>query len=138
MIRIGIIGYGYWGPNLLRNFSELPGATAVAVADLDPKKPALVQKRYPAIKTTADFQELMNDPSIDAIAIATPVSTHFELGMAALKAGKHVWIEKPVAETSLQARKLMEEAEKRKRGSPSKPPEQKKILAHPKKMFLTS
>ncbi|MFO1305251.1 MAG: Gfo/Idh/MocA family oxidoreductase [Burkholderiales bacterium] len=115
MIRIGIIGYGYWGPNLLRNFSELPGATAVAVADLDPKKLALVQKRYPAIKTTADFQELMNDPSIDAIAIATPVSTHFELGMAALKAGKHVWIEKPVAETSLQARKLMEEAEKRKR-----------------------
>ncbi|MFO1313542.1 MAG: Gfo/Idh/MocA family oxidoreductase [Burkholderiales bacterium] len=115
MIRIGIIGYGYWGPNLLRNFSELPGATAVAVADLDPKRLELVQKRYPAVKTTTNFQELLNDPEIDAIAIATPVSTHFELGMAALKAGKHLWIEKPVAETSLQARKLNEEAEKRKR-----------------------
>ena len=115
MIRIGIIGYGYWGPNLLRNFSELPGATAVAVADLDAQKLAIVQRRYPAVKTTTNFQELLNDPAIDAIAIATPVSTHFELGMAALKAGKHLWIEKPLAETSLQARKLMEEAEKRKR-----------------------
>jgi predicted dehydrogenase len=115
MIRIGIIGYGYWGPNLLRNFSELPGAAAVAVADLDSNKLALVQRRYPAVKVTTNFQELMSDPEIDAIAIATPVSTHFELGMAALKAGKHLWIEKPVAETSLQARKLTEEAEKRKR-----------------------
>ncbi len=115
MIRIGIIGYGYWGPNLLRNFSELPGASAVAVADLDTRKLALVQKRYPAVKVTTDFQALLNDHDIDAIAIATPVSTHFELGMAALKAGKHLWIEKPVAETSLQARKLMEEAGKRRR-----------------------
>ena len=115
MIRIGIIGYGYWGPNLLRNFSELPGATAAAVADLDPQKLALVQRRYPAVKITASFQDLLNDPAIDAIAIATPVSTHFELGMAALKAGKHLWIEKPLAETSLQARKLIDEAEKRKR-----------------------
>ena len=115
MIKIGIIGYGYWGPNLLRNFAELPGATVAAVADLDVAKLEIVQRRYPAVRITADFQELLTDPSIDVIAVATPVSTHFELGMAALKAGKHLWLEKPVAETSLQARKLMEEAEKRKR-----------------------
>lgn len=115
MISFGIIGYGYWGPNLLRNFSELPGARVAAVADLDVAKLGVVQKRYPAVKVTSNFQDLLSDPTIDAIAIATPVSTHFELGMAALKAGKHVWIEKPVTETSLQARKLMEEAEKRGR-----------------------
>ena len=69
-----------------------------------PKKLALVQRRFPAVTTTADFQDLLRDPSIDAIAIATPVSTHFELGMAALKAGKHLWLEKPMTETSLQAR----------------------------------
>ena len=85
----------------------------VAVSDLDPKKLATVNKRYPAVKTTTDFQDLLRDPEIDAIAIATPVSTHFELGMAALKAGKHLWLEKPMTETSLQARKLVDEAEKR-------------------------
>lgn len=113
MIGIGIIGYGYWGPNLVRNFAETPGANVVAVADLDPKKLETVQRRYPAVKITADFKELLTDPSIDAIAIATPVSSHFELGMAALKAGKHLWLEKPMAETSLQARKLVDEAERR-------------------------
>jgi len=115
MINIGIIGYGYWGPNLVRNFAETPGATVAAVADLDKAKLELVQRRYPAVKTTTDFRDLLNDSSIDAIAVATPVSTHFELGMAALKAGKHLWLEKPMAETSLQARKLVDEADRRKR-----------------------
>ena len=115
MINVGIIGYGYWGPNLVRNFAETPGATVAAVADLDPAKLAIVQRRYPAIKATADFQDLLTDPSIDAIAIATPVSTHFELGMAVLRAGKHLWLEKPMTETSLQARKLIDEAERRER-----------------------
>ena len=69
--------------------------------------------RYPGVRTTTYFQDLLEDPSIDAIAIATPVSSHFELGMAALKARKHVWLEKPMAETSLQARKLVDEAERR-------------------------
>ena len=115
VINIGIIGYGYWGPNLVRNFAETAGATVAGVADLDGKKLETVQRRYPAIKTTTDFQGLLRDPAIDAVAIATPVSTHFEFGMAALKAGKHVWLEKPMTETSLQARKLIDEAEKRKR-----------------------
>lgn len=114
MIKIGVIGYGYWGPNLVRNFAELGSAEVAAVSDLDQKKLDLVAKRFPAVKTTTDFQDLLRDPAIDAIAIATPVNTHFELGMAALKAGKHVWLEKPMTETSLQARKLVEEAEKRK------------------------
>jgi predicted dehydrogenase len=113
MIKIGVIGYGYWGPNLVRTFAEAQLGTVVAVSDLDPKKLATVNKRYPAVKTTNNFQDLLRDPEIDAIAIATPVSTHFEFGMAALKAGKHVWLEKPMTETSLQARKLCDEAAKR-------------------------
>lgn len=113
MINIGIIGYGYWGPNLVRNFAESSTGSVAAVADLDPKKLELVRKRYPAVKTTTDFHDLLKDPNIDAIAVATPVNTHFELGMAALKAGKHLWLEKPMAETSLQARKLVDEAHKR-------------------------
>jgi predicted dehydrogenase len=114
MINIGVIGYGYWGPNLVRNFAELKDARIHSVADLDPKKLELVQRRFPAVKTTTSFQDMIRDPEVHAIAIATPVSTHFELGMAALKAGKHVWLEKPMTETSLQARQLVAEAEKRK------------------------
>lgn len=113
MIKIGVIGYGYWGPNLVRNFAEMTRARVHAVADLDQKKLDLVARRFPAVKTTTDFQELLRDPEIDAIAIATPVNTHFELGMAALKAGKHLWLEKPMTETSLQARMLVDEAAKR-------------------------
>ncbi len=115
MVNIAIIGYGYWGPNLVRNFAETPGATVTAVSDLDANKLALVKRRYPAVKTTNDFRELLNDSSIDAIAVATPVSTHFELGMAVLRAGKHLWIEKPMTESALQARKLIDEAERRGR-----------------------
>jgi predicted dehydrogenase len=114
MINIGIIGYGYWGPNLVRNFAETPEATVRAVADVDPRKLELVQRRYPAANVTTNFVDLLQDPAIHAIAIATPVSSHFELAMAALKAGKHVWVEKPLAETSLQASKLLDEAERRK------------------------
>ncbi len=114
MIRMGVIGYGYWGPNLVRNFAEAPGMSVAGVADLDPKKLEIVHKRFPGIQTTTKFQDLLENKHIDAIAIATPVKSHFELGMAALKAGKHVWLEKPLTETSEQARKLVNEAEKRK------------------------
>jgi predicted dehydrogenase len=115
MIRIGIIGYGYWGPNLVRNFAEMEGAEVAAVADLDRVKLGTVQRRFPMVKVTTNFQDLLNDPSVDAIAVATPVASHFELGMATLKAGKHLWLEKPMSETSLQARKLMDEADRRGR-----------------------
>ena len=112
MVRIGVIGYGYWGPNLVRNFTETPGAMVAAVSDLDMKMLALVNKRFPSVRTTTDFRDLLNDPQIDAIAVATPVHTHFDLGLAALKAGKHLWIEKPMTETSHQARLLTEEADR--------------------------
>jgi predicted dehydrogenase len=114
MVNIGVIGYGYWGPNLVRNFAEICGMNLAGVSDLDEKKLATVAKRFSAVKITTNFQDLLRDPTIDAVAIATPVSTHFGLGMAALKAGKHVWLEKPMAETSLQARMLVEEADRRK------------------------
>ena len=115
MIHIGVIGYGYWGPNLVRNLAETPGATVAAVADLDLSKLATLQRRYPAIKATNDLNELLADASIDAIAVATPVHTHFELGLAALRAGKHLWMEKPMTQTSLQAQQLIDEAERRRR-----------------------
>jgi predicted dehydrogenase len=113
MIRIGVVGYGYWGPNLVRNFAETPGAEIAAVADLDTNKLATVKRRFPAVHTTTNFNDLLADSSIDAVAIATPVNTHYELAMAALKAGKHVWVEKPMTETVEQAERLVEEAERR-------------------------
>jgi len=114
VVNIAVIGYGYWGPNLVRNFAETPGLNLVAVSDLDPNKLAIVSKRYPAVRTTTRYEDLLEDSRIDAIAIATPVNTHFPLGLAALKAGKHLWLEKPMAETSEQARQLITEAEKRR------------------------
>ena len=115
MINVGIVGYGYWGPNLVRNFAETPGAQVKAVADFDSQKLALVQRRYPGVKTTTRVQDLLDDPWIDAIAIATPVSTHFDLGMQALKAGKHLWLEKPMTESVEKAQRLVDEADKRQR-----------------------
>ena len=113
MISIGIIGYGYWGPNLVRNFAETPDACIGGVADLDTAKLDVVARRYPGVKTTTDCNDLLRDPAVDAIAIATPVHTHFELALAALRAGKHVWVEKPMTEHSWQARQLIDEAARR-------------------------
>lgn len=112
MINVGVVGYGYWGPNLVRNFAETPGAQVKAVADLDSQKLALVQRRYPGVKTTNRLEDLLEDPWIDAIAIATPVSTHFDLGMKALKAGKHLWLEKPLTESVDKAKRLVDEADR--------------------------
>ena len=113
MIGIGIIGYGYWGPNLVRNFFEIPDCKVIAVSDLRPDRLAKIGPRYPTVETTTDYNDLLRDPRIDAIAIATPVSTHFELGMAALRAGKHVLMEKPMTADSEQAQQLVDEAERR-------------------------
>ena len=114
MIKIGIIGYGYWGPNLVRNFSECGTAEVRAVSDLRPERLKPVAARYPAIQTTANYRDLLDNPGIDAVAIATPVSTHFDLAQQALKAGKHVLVEKPFTATADQARILIEEADRRK------------------------
>jgi predicted dehydrogenase len=110
-----VVGYGYWGPNLVRNFMEAAGSTVVAVCDLRPERLAMVENRYPSIRRLCNWQDLLNDGDIDAIAIATPVSSHFDLAMAALGAGKHVLVEKPLASTSEQALQLIDEATRRKR-----------------------
>lgn len=114
MIRVGVIGYGYWGPNLVRNFVAAPGSAVARVCDLRKERLSSLGKIYPGLKTCSDANELINDRNIDAVVIATPVSSHFELAMTALKAGKHVLVEKPLAATSDQARKLVDEAAARK------------------------
>jgi predicted dehydrogenase len=114
LVGVGVVGYGYWGPNLVRNFAATEGAQVIAVCDMDATKLALCERRHPGVTTTKEFQDLLKDSRIDAVAIATPVHSHFELALAALKAGKHIFVEKPLAQTSEQVRRLAEEAERRK------------------------
>ncbi|HWF87276.1 MAG TPA: Gfo/Idh/MocA family oxidoreductase [Pyrinomonadaceae bacterium] len=113
MIKIGVIGYGYWGPNLVRNFMSAPGSAVTRVCDLRRERLSTLGKLYPGLKTCSDSSDLINDPEIDAVVIATPVSSHFDLAMSALRAGKHVLVEKPLAARSDQARKLVDEAASR-------------------------
>ena len=113
MINIGVIGFGYWGPNLVRNFSQFSGSSVKGISDLDELNLKKAQKLYPLIFCTQNADDLINDKDIDAIVIATPVNSHFDLAMKALMAGKHVFIEKPITSTAEQAIKLIEEAEKR-------------------------
>ena len=113
-MRVGVIGYGYWGPNLVRNFAERQDAQVVVVADRRPERLAQVQRRYPTIRATTDPADLIADPAVDAVVIATPVELHFDLAIAALRAGKHVLVEKPMASTSDQASRLLDEATRRR------------------------
>jgi len=111
-LRVAVIGAGYWGPNLVRNFSEAPGANVVAVADLSPERLANIAKRFPAVRTTQDHRELFADPAIDAVCIVTPISTHRPLAEEALAAGKHVFVEKPLAGTVADAEAIAAAAER--------------------------
>ena len=115
MIRIGVIGYGYWGPNLVRNFVETAGCQVACVSDMRPERLGLVTARYPTIETTTDARALLADPKVDAVAIATPISTHYDLAMQALEAGKHVLVEKPLTAKTEQAQRLVDEADRRGR-----------------------
>jgi len=108
MIRIGVIGYGYWGPNVVRNLRSLEGCEVAAVCDRSPAVLTRVAQAYPDLAVTADPSELIQSPKIDAIAVVTPVSTHFELAKAALQNGKHVFIEKPFTSTTQQAQTLVD------------------------------
>jgi predicted dehydrogenase len=112
-IGVGVVGYGYWGPNLVRNFAASAGARVLAVCDRDPVRLAAAARNLPALKTTSRFEDLLNDPAVDAIAVATPTHSHYELALAALKAGKHVLVEKPLAPTADLVRRLIDEAERR-------------------------
>src|SRR3954469_7223316 len=112
-LGIGVVGYGYWGPNLVRNFSINPATRVVSVSDLDPARLGAMGQVYPGVTTTTRYDDLLKDSSIDAIAIATPVHTHYELAIAALKAGKHVLVEKPLAPSAELVTRLIDEADRR-------------------------
>jgi predicted dehydrogenase len=109
-VRIGVVGYGYWGPNLVRNFSDLPGASVAAIADSRRERLEVARRRCPGADLHTDPGALITSRAVDAVVIATPVATHFELAYAALQAGKHVLVEKPLASSSAQARLLIDEA----------------------------
>ncbi len=113
MVNIGVVGYGYWGPNLVRNFSDAEETRVVAVADQSESRLGVIKRRHPEITATTDWRDLLSNSNVDAVAIATPVRSHYELALQALESGKHVFVEKPFTETSEQAERLMEEAEKR-------------------------
>jgi predicted dehydrogenase len=115
MVRVGVIGFGYWGPNLVRNFLETPDAQVTCVSDLRADRLRQVQTRYPTVKITESHRELIEDPAVDAVVIATPVSSHYELALRALEAGKHVLVEKPLASSAEQVSRLIDAADKARR-----------------------
>jgi predicted dehydrogenase len=115
MINVAIFGYGYWGPNMVRNFYANKDAKVIWVCDLSKNRLALVESGYPSIKTTSDPKDIMNDPNVDAVVISTPVSAHFPLAKQALEGGKHVLLEKPMTTTVEESEKLVELAEKKKK-----------------------
>jgi len=112
---VGIVGLGYWGPNLLRVLTERPDADVKWVCDLDTDRLEQVSRRYPAVQATTDLNRLLDDPDVDGIVIATPVNTHSQLAQLCLDADKHVFVEKPLAASSDEARDLADRAAERGR-----------------------
>jgi len=106
-LNMAVVGLGYWGPNLLRNLHELPLIGQLTACDLRPERLDAITRRYPAVVPTTSYDEVLADPAIDAVLIATPVSSHHRLAAAALEAGKHVFIEKPLAASSEEAASLI-------------------------------
>lgn len=113
MIRFGVIGYGYWGPNIVRNIYSQEGASVVAICDKSANSLKRAGQTYPGVRLTSECQEILTASDIDAVAVITPVWTHFELAKAALLNGKHVFVEKPFTSTSEQAEELIELAKKK-------------------------
>src|SRR5487761_2420856 len=112
-VCMGVIGYGYWGPQIVRNFAAADRCQVTAVCDKSPEALRRAKQSYPGLETTSDFTEVLSSTCIDAVAIVTPVWTHFELAKAALQNGKHVFVEKPFTSTSAQAEELIELAERK-------------------------
>lgn len=112
MIRIGVIGYGYWGPNIVRNFADADGATVTYIADTNEMALKRARLAHPTVRTTLNDCELIHSPKVDAVAIATPVSTHYALAKRALANGKHIFIEKPFTTSVEHAEELIELADK--------------------------
>ncbi|NQT23319.1 MAG: Gfo/Idh/MocA family oxidoreductase [Candidatus Omnitrophica bacterium] len=113
MLRLGIIGCGYWGPNLIRDFSEIDEVEIKALSDLDESKLKRFKKKLPGVVTTKDYKDLLDSKDIDAIVIATPADTHYKLAKEALLAGKHVLVEKPLTYSIAEAEELIELADKK-------------------------
>jgi len=112
LINVGVIGYGYWGPNLVRNLMETEVAQVIWCADKRPERRALAERRYPTLKVNEDADAIIDDPAVDAVVVATPVSTHYDLAKRALEQGKHVLVEKPMTRTVTEGEELIELAEK--------------------------
>jgi predicted dehydrogenase len=112
-VRVAVVGLGYWGPNLARNLQELPEADLVAVCDVDEHSRSKLARRYPALRQESEFETLLEDDTLEAVAIATPVGTHYSLALRALEAGKHVFVEKPLAASAGEAAHLVEVARER-------------------------
>ena len=112
-IRVGVIGCGYWGPNLIRNFNENYRTNVTAVSDLQEERLGRIRIRYPHVRTTVDYREILRDKDVQAVAIATPVSTHYRLAKEALDAGKHVLVEKPFTASVREAAVLVELADRK-------------------------
>jgi predicted dehydrogenase len=113
MMQVGVVGFGYWGPNLARNFFAADEANLSVICDLEEKNRKRAGQLFPGIETTADFQSVVENSALDVVVIATPVHTHYDLAKKALESGKHVWLEKPMTQTADQAQELVELAEKR-------------------------
>jgi len=107
MVNVGVIGYGYWGPNLVRNLFETEGANMAICCDLSVERLASAQRRFPTLKTVTDHRDIIESPDVDAVVIATPISTHFALAKEALSNGKHVLVEKPMTSSSTEAEELV-------------------------------
>jgi predicted dehydrogenase len=112
-MNFGVIGYGYWGPNIVRNLTTIEGCKVLTIADLDPSAQERARKAYPGIKVTSDAMDLILSADIDAVAVVSPVWTHFELAKAALENGKHVFVEKPLTSNSAQGEELISLAQKK-------------------------
>ena len=113
MIKFGVVGYGYWGPNIVRNLRSLEGCEVVGICDQSPAARKRIQAAHPGVPVHADFHELVQSPEVDAVAVITPVWTHYELAKAALENGKHVFVEKPFTSTVAQAEELINLAEQK-------------------------
>lgn len=110
-LGVAIVGAGYWGPNLIRNFDKIEDCHVSWVCDKQPGRLQFIRERYPHLTITDDFENVLRDPKTDAVVIATPVATHHKLAMAALRAGKHVMVEKPFADTFARAQDMTQAAE---------------------------
>jgi predicted dehydrogenase len=113
MLKFGVIGYGYWGPNIVRNLRSLEGCQVVGICDQSPAARKRIQSANPGIPVYSDHNELVSSPDVDAIAVITPVWTHFEVAKSALKNGKHVFVEKPFTSSVVQAEELINLAEQK-------------------------